>query len=220
MRGKMIVIDGNDGSGKQTQTDLLRKYLVEDCRPVVRISFPRYEDTFFGRELRRALRGDYGNFVELDPHLAAPLYAADRWASKAQIERELENGVYVLCDRYASSNQIHQGGKIENEEKRIEFLAWLEQLEYGEYKIPRPDISVYLDVPPAVSHRNMDSKTRDIVENNPRYIENSHKSAQWLIARNPEHWIHIRCTDHRGLMRSREEIHEEVIRELRAHNVL
>ena len=212
-RGKMLVIDGNDGSGKQTQTDKLRTYLIESGRKVLRISFPRYEDTFFGRELKKALRGDYGNFATLDPHIAAQLYAADRWVSKAQILRELESGVYVICDRYASSNQIHQGGKISDEEKRADFLAWLEQLEYGEYKIPRPDISVYLDVPPAVSLRNMDSKTKDIVETNPDYMENSHKSAQWLIARNPEKWIHVKCTDD-GLMRTREEIHAEVVEKL------
>jgi dTMP kinase len=213
MPGKMIVIDGNDGSGKQTQTEMLRSYLLKAEKKVLPLSFPRYQDTFFGRELKKALAGDYGDFLHLDPHLAALLYIADRWSSKALIKSALETDSYVICDRYASSNQIHQGGKITDESKREDFLAWLEQLEYGEFNIHRPDISVYLDVPPAVSQKLMSDKTRDIVEDNPEYLENSHQSAQWLIAREPNKWIHVLCT-RRGLMRSREDIHEEIIARL------
>jgi dTMP kinase len=208
--GRLIVIDGNDGSGKQTQSEMLRTYLLNIGKKVLPISFPRYNDTFFGRELRKALDGKYGDFANLDPHLAAIPYAADRWLSKALIHRELEAGVYVLCDRYKSSNDIHQGGKISDDFKREDFLAWLDQMEYGEFKIPKPDALIYLDVPPAVSEANMSEKTRDEVEKNPQYIVNSHRSAQWLIARDPERWIHVRCTV-RGLMRSREEIHNEIV---------
>ncbi len=209
MPGKMIVFDGNDGSGKQTQAEMLRDSLVAKGRKVLKVSFPRYKETFFGRELARALAGEYGDFLHLDPHLASLLYAADRWASMPEIQRVLASGGYVICDRYASANQIHQGGKILDDKKRAEFLAWLEALEYGEFQIQRPDISIYLDVPPAVSEGLMSEKTRDIVEQNPEYLRNSHKSAQWLIKRNPESWIHIKCTE-RGMMRSREEIHTEV----------
>src|SRR5436189_2102949 len=122
------------------------------------------------------------------------------------MERTLASGEIVLCDRYASANQIHQGGKIENEVEREKFLAWLDQLEFVEYALPRPDISIYLDVPPEVSERLMSDRTRDQVEKNPNYLKNSHKSAQWLIAQRPKDWIHIKCMDGDKL-RSREDIH-------------
>lgn len=211
MPGKMIVIDGNDGSGKQTQAEMLRTRLLQMGMKVCPLSFPRYEDTFFGRLLKRALAGEFGDFSTLSPNLAALPYAADRWVSKALIKRELEAGAYVICDRYAAANQIHQGGKIEDEERRRNFLAELEQLEYGEFRIVRPDFSIYLDVPPTTSMKLMSSRTRDIVENNPLYLENSHSSAQWLITQNPGEWIHVRCAV-AGLMRPREEIHEEIVR--------
>lgn len=209
MPGRMIVIDGNDGSGKQTQTKMLQSHLLKAGMKVLALSFPRYEETFFGVELKKALAGEYGDFVHLDPHLASLLYVADRWRSKRLIETTLHAGGYVICDRYASSNQIHQGGKIIDDTARIEFLEWLERLEYGEFQIHRPDISVYLDVPPDVSKKLMSDKTRDIVEDNPEYLEHSHQSAQWLIQREPQKWIHVLCTAH-GQMKSREEIHEEV----------
>ncbi len=219
MSGKMIVIDGNDGSGKHTQAEMLRTYLLKRGDEVVPISFPRYQDTFFGRELKIALAGKYGDFGNLDPHLASLLYVADRWASRPLIADAIGSGKYVICDRYVSSNQIHQGGKIKSPKKRVDFLAWLDQLEYGEYKLPKPDVCVYLDVPPEVSRKLMSDKTRDIVENNPKYLQNSHASAQWLIRRFPEAWVHIRCA-RRGLMRSREEIHEELIASLKDFSVI
>jgi dTMP kinase len=219
LKGKMFDFDGIDGSGKHTQAEMLRSSLLKMRKKVLLISFPRYEDTFFGRELRKALAGDYGNFVDLDPHLASQLYAADRWASKQTILQALSSGVNVICDRYVSANQIHQGGKLNNPRKRRNFLAWLEQLEYGEYKIPRPDVAIYLDVPPAVSKTLMSDRTRDTVENNPRYLENSHRSAQWLIKEAPDKWLHVKCTK-RGLMRTREEIHDEVMSRLRELSLL
>lgn len=218
MNGKMIVLDGNDGSGKHTQAEMLRSALIALGKKVLPISFPRYEDTFFGRELRKALAGKYGNFTTLDPHLGALLYAADRWASKPVLQQALDEGVYVICDRYASANQIHQGGKVRSVVKRDDFLAWLEQLEFGEFKIPKPDVSIYLDVPPAISAKLMSDKTRDIVEDNPRYLKNSHEAAQWLIKRNPKKWIHIRCTD-RGRMLSRMDIHKDIMERLKDRNL-
>lgn len=217
--GRLIVLDGNDGSGKQTQSEMLRSALLKLNRKVLPISFPRYQDTFFGMELRKALDGKYGDFGNLNPRLASHLYAADRWASGSLIRDAIKSGKLVIADRYMSANQIHQGGKIQDQTERENFLAWLDQLEYGEFKIPRPDASIYLDVPPVVSKQLMSDKTRDIVEENPQYLENSHASAQWLIKKFPDQWIHIRCTK-RGLMRTREEIHEEILNRLRARSVL
>ncbi len=213
-KGKMIVIDGNDGSGKHTQSEMLRTSLVALGKNILPLSFPRYEDTFFGRELKKALKGKYGDFVNLDPHLASLLYVADRWASKPLIKRFLSSGGFVICDRYVSANQIHQGGKIEDEAEREEFLSWLDQIEFGEYALPRPDLCIYLDVPPEKSEELMSDRTRDQVESNPNYLRNSHKSAQWLITKRPDEWLHIRCLDEQGGMRKREDIHIEILAQL------
>jgi thymidylate kinase len=210
-KGKLIVIDGNDGSGKHTQSEMLRSYFVALGKKVLPLSFPRYNDTFFGRELRKALDGKYGDFTSLDPHLAALLYVADRWASKPLMKQMISQGGYVICDRYVSANQIHQGGKILDVSQREDFLAWLDQLEFGEYGLPRPDASIYLDVPPEVSERLMSDKTRDIVENNPQYLVNSHMSAQWLIGKRPDEWIHVRCVSESGELRERKDIHMEIV---------
>lgn len=213
-KGKLVVIDGNDGSGKATQSEMLRSSLVSIGKKVLPLSFPRYKETFFGRELRKALDGEYGDFVNLDPHLAAIPYVGDRWESKPLMSRALTSGEIVLCDRYVSANQIHQGGKIQDWKKREEFLAWLDQLEFGEFSLPRPDVCIYLDVPPEVSQKLMSDKTRDIVENNPEYLVNSHKSAQWLISNRPDEWVHVHCLNSRGEMRERKDIHTEILSHL------
>lgn len=210
MRAKFIVIDGNDGSGKETQARLLSAALQKRGEASLLVSFPRYQDTFFGRELRRALDGKYGPFGDLNPYLASYLYALDRWKSKPHIEVSLKAGIYVISDRYMSANQIHQGGKIADESEREKFLFWLDELEYGEFQIPHPDISIYLDVPVSVSKKLMSTKTRDIVEESPEYLENSHQCAQWLIRRRPKEWLRIKCTKARHL-RPAEEIHEEIM---------
>lgn len=218
-KGKFIVIDGNDGSGKQTQSELLRDLLIKQDIKAIGMSFPRYGETFFGDLLKELLAGKYGNFVDLDPHLASIPYAADRWSSGELIRSTIENGGYVICDRYASANQIHQGGKFENENERKDFLKWLDEMEYGVFKIPKPDIFIYLDVPLEISLELMSRKNRDTVENNHKYLENSRKSAEWLIKQNPERWIHIKCSD--GIkIRTREDIHREIVEELKKRSLV
>lgn len=218
-KGKFIVLDGNDGSGKQTQSELLQDFLVGQGKSAIQISFPRYEETFFGKMLKELLAGKYGNFVDLDPHLASLPYAVDRWSSKELIEKTLEEGGYIICDRYASANQIHQGGKVADITDRKEFLSWLDQMEYEELKIPRPDVFVYLDVPLEVSLGLMNKKNRDTVENNYKYLSNSRESAEWLIGQKPEKWVSIQCIKDE-VIRTRNDIHIEIVRILTERGIL
>ncbi|HEY4505711.1 MAG TPA: thymidylate kinase [Candidatus Paceibacterota bacterium] len=218
-KGKFIVLDGNDGSGKQTQSELLRDFLSKQNKKGLQLSFPRYEETFFGGMLKELLAGKYGNFVDLDPHLASLPYAVDRWSSKDLIESTLEDGGFVICDRYASANQIHQGGKVENIEERKEFLSWLDRMEYKELKIPKPDIFVYLDVPLEISLGLMNKKNKDTVENNHKYLSNSRESAEWLIKQNPDKWVNIQCV-HKGKIRTRKDIHKEIVSKLEERKLL
>src|SRR5450830_1055681 len=117
-RGKLIVIDGTDGSGKATQARLLIKHLKHDGHKVKIIDFPKYSSNFFGKFIGHCLSEQYYNFVKVHPKIASVLYAADRFESSKKIEKWLKEGNIVIADRYASANQIHQGGKIANTKKR------------------------------------------------------------------------------------------------------
>lgn len=215
-KGKLIVIDGTDGSGKATQTKLLVKRLKENGIRVRTLDFPQYASNFFGKLLDECLHGKQKGFSTLDPHITSVLYAADRFESKEKIEQWIEQGMVVVLDRYVSANQIHQGGKIASIKKRREFLQWLDTMEYEIFDIPRPDVVVYLSVPVGFSLRllNAEGKETDTVESDRTYLENSAKAAEWLCHQNK--WSKILCVRN-GVLRSIEEIHEEVFNTLEAY---
>ncbi|HYF05304.1 MAG TPA: thymidylate kinase [Patescibacteria group bacterium] len=146
--GKLIVIDGTDGSGKKTQTELLYKELTTHKLPVKSISFPQY-----GQSSAKLIEAYLAGELEVtNPYAAATLYAYDRFAAKNQIKEWLSEGYIVLADRYTLSNCAHQGGKIPALEDRIKFVKWVENLEYGIFEIPRPDLSIILHVPAEISY--------------------------------------------------------------------
>ena len=190
-QGKLIVIDGTDGSGKTTQANLLMRHLRKDGRKVKFIHFPRYEDNFFGKFIAHCLSEQYYNWVNIHPKIASVVYAADRWESKEQIKNWIHKGYIVVMDRYISSNQIHQGGKIANVKKREAFIKWLAEMEYKVFKIPAPDLTIYLSLPiemvlKLIKDRNykgarvyLGSK-KDVHEKDVKFLENSRKSALWL----------------------------------------
>jgi len=217
--GKFIVIDGVDGSGKATQAQLLVERLAGSGYKVKKIDFPQYETNFFGQLVGRYLAGEFGSSSEVSPYLASVLYAADRFESSNQIKQWLDQGNIVIADRYASANQIHQGGKIENLKKRKFFLDWLEKMEFGIFKIPRPQAIIYLDIPLKFSVELLKNKTaksrkkylknkKDIHESDPLHLINAKKSAVNLIKKN-NNWIRIDCVRD-GELLSREKINDIV----------
>src|SRR3989338_10339505 len=135
-RGKLIVIDGTDGSGKATQAGLLIRHLRKDGYKVKVVDFPEYYSNFFGAFIGHCLSEQYYNFVKVHPKIASVIYEAERFESSDKIKNWLEEGNIVIANRYASANQIHQGGKISNTKKRKVFLKWLAQKEYEVFKIP------------------------------------------------------------------------------------
>ncbi len=218
-KGKLIVIDGIDGSGKATQVKILKQRLLKEGFKVKTIDFPRYESNFFGSLIGEFLTGKYGDFVKMNSRAVSVLYAADRFESSAQIKKWLDQGFVVLADRYASANQIHQGGKIRNLEERAEFLKWLHKMEYGVFKIPQPNLVIYLDVPFEISKQRLLEKTakdkkkylkggRDIVEENLRYLKDSRQSAI-VLAQENKNWTKIECCKGNVCM-SPEQVGEEV----------
>ena len=217
-QGRLIVIDGSDGSGKATQTKLLVSKLKKIGTKAKTMDFPRYENNFFGKFIGECLTGEYGDFLTLDPHITSVLYAADRFESSEKIKKWLSEGFTVILDRYVSANQIHQGGKIFDPKKRKKFLQWLDKMEYDIFKLPRPNKVIYLDVPIATSVRLLQQSQqkkqyqrdgkKDLVEQSRDYLENARRSALWLSREN-KNWTCVKCVKNEKL-RSIEDIHDEI----------
>lgn len=218
VKGKLIVIDGTDGSGKTTQINLLSKKLKKDGYKVKTIHFPHYEN-FIGGFIGHCLTEQYYNFINVHPKIVSVLYAADRWESSEEIKKYLKAGYMVVLDRYVSANQIHQGGKIANAKKRASFIKWLDELEYDVFKIPRPDITFYLSLPLSLvevlikkrnktSVRKYSGNKKDVHEVDLEFKKNSIKSAVWL-SKLLKHFTKIECSKN-GEMLSREQIHEMI----------
>ena len=218
-RGKLIVLDGTDGSCKATQVELLARVLKREGHKVKLLDFPEYYSNFFGAFVGHCLSEQYYKWINVHPKIASIVYAADRWESSKKIEDWLKKGYVVLSNRYVSANQIHQGGKISNTRKRKAFLEWLNEMEYEVFKIPKPDVVFYLNVPMRVilklikerhkkTPRAYAGKKKDIVEGNIPYLENSHKVALWL-SKTQKGWIKIECAKN-GIIDTRENVHKKI----------
>lgn len=220
-KGRLIVIDGSDGSGKATQTGLLVERLHAEGIRAETLDFPRYQDNLIGKLIGECIAGEHGDFLRSDPYVASVLYAADRFEAKKQIEAWLAEGATVVLDRYVSANQIHQGGKIASDAERAAFLEWLERLEYGVFELPRADCTIYLHMPTELSvtllkdKRAKEKKSsylkegqEDSVELDIAYLEHAQMSAQWLM-KHQRGWHRIECAPE-GLIRTREDIAQEV----------
>ncbi len=213
-KAQIIVIDGADSTGKATQVALLKARLEKEGVAVEKVGFPRYEQNAFGALLRECLDGKHGDFMSLDPKIAAALFAADRFESKAELEQWLLEGKVVLFDRYVSANMMHQGAKIDDDAQRAEFLKWLEHIEHDVFGLPRPDVTVHLNVSPEKSAKLLEymvsigQKTADVAEANREHQQKVARCAQQIV-QDHDGWVSIACMDGNEL-RSREDIHEEI----------
>lgn len=218
-KGLFIVLDGNDGSGKATQSRLLQERLKEESIDSIMMDFPGYNRNFFGAFTGECLAGQHGDFLHMDPKVASLPYALDRLESSKEIRSFLDTGSVVIADRFSSSNQIHQGGKISDEKERDAFLIWLDRMEHEVLQIPQPDLIIYLRVPVSISlellqqkratkNQHLSANARDTVEEDRTYLEQSHATANWL-AQHQSNWEIIECADN-GSMRSIETIHGDI----------
>ena len=215
-RGKLIALEGIDGSGKHTQLSLLARELDARGLSTFRISFPRYE-SFYGKLVGRYLNGEFGALGAVDPHLSALLYAGDRLEAKPEIEAALSAGKIVLADRYIGSNMAHQSARVPAD-GREEFFAWLKQLEYGIYGLPVEDLVIYLRVPVAEAHHMVGLKSaraytslkRDIHEADIEHLEQTAIIYDRLATE--ANWARIDCSNAvSGGLHSPEEIHRAVL---------
>jgi dTMP kinase len=144
--GALLAIEGIDGAGKGTQAARVAGTASAHGYRVASFSFPLYDDNPFSRAVADYLNGEFGGADEVHPELAALLYAGDRFHARPRLVAALQDSDLVVCDRYVASNAAHQGAKLEGG-ARSRLLAWLEEVEYGEFALPRPDLVVLLDAP-------------------------------------------------------------------------
>ena len=213
-RGKFIVIEGTDGSGKATQTALLLQRLRESGLAVETIDFPRHgEDS--GKLVDLYLTGFFGESTKLNPKLISGFYAIDRLMNKPKINAWLDEGKIVIADRYASSNIGHQGAKIPDDKEREELFYWLHKMEFEEMKIPKPDMHIFLHVPSEVAFKLIEKKAQrryllgkiDGHEKNLDHLKAAEKS--YLHASKLFNWRIIECSENNELL-SIEKIHDKV----------
>ena len=216
--GKLIVIEGTDGSGKSTQFRLLTQRLENERIAFQKIVFPQYAEPSSAL-IRMYLGGEFGTKPsDVNAYAASSFYAVDRYASNKKVCGQwYEQGGLVVCDRYTTSNAVHQASK-EPDGKREDFLKWLYEFEYDHLGLPRPDLTLYLDVPTdfteqLLRHREQDTHTSaDIHERDTQYLAACRRSGR--AAAEYYGWNIISCVENEK-MRSMEDIHEEIYRHVR-----
>ena len=156
-----IVLEGVDGSGKSTQIAKLREMFAQRGIESEYLHFPRFDAPYFGDLIARFLRGELGSIEQVDPYIVALLYAGDRHDAAKMINEWLSEGKVVICDRYVYSNVGYQCAKVKNTEEREMLRKWILQLEYDHFVIPKPDVSLFLDVPFAFTERKLLQEQRE-----------------------------------------------------------
>ena len=150
-----IVLEGLDGAGKSTQIKLLRQLFASRGIESEYVHFPRFDSPVFGELIARFLRGELGSVESVDPYIVALLFAGDRADMAPQIRAWQAEGKVVIVDRYVYSNIGYQCAKLATEEQRAKLKQWILDTEYGYYNIPRPDLSLFLDVPFAFTAKSL-----------------------------------------------------------------
>lgn len=222
-RGKLIVIDGGDGSGKTTQAELLMTYLKDRGIAVKGFDFPRYYSSFHGELAGRFLAGEFGS--DVSPYLASLAYALDRASAKEEMDAWLSHGGIIVSNRYATSNMAHQGARLP-EDKRAEFLEWIDELEYKVHKIPREDVVIYLHVPAAVGMELTKKKgtraylgdRKDILEADVTHRRES-EDMYVKLSRQRNNWVCIECVEN-GQILAKEAIHQKILATLKEKNII
>ncbi len=226
MRGKLIVVEGTDCSGKETQTNLLMKILENNDIPVTKFSFPNY-DSPTGKIVGGPYLGKpdiseswfLEGAIDVDAKVASLYYAADRKYNLKEITKALDYGINVVLDRYSYSNMAHQGGKLENEEQRDKLYSWIEKLEFELLELPIPDIRVFLHMPysgATILKKNRQSNLLDEHERNQNHLQMA-EIAYFEIAERFNFHI-IECMDKDRIKRIdeiREELSNYVLEEIK-----
>ena len=218
--GKIIVIEGTDSSGKETQTKLLYERIKKINEKTIKISFPNY-DSPACEPVKMYLAGSFGtDAVKVNPYPVSTMYAIDRYASyKQDWGKSYEEGYIIVTDRYVTSNMIHQASKIQSEEEKEEYIKWLIDLEYKKNQIPEPDIVIFLKMPIDKAKELMENRNnkidgsmkKDIHEINEDYLKKSYKNATEISQK--FNWYEVECVENNRI-KSIEEINDEIFKKI------
>lgn len=214
MKGKLIVIEGLDGSGKATQTSLLYKYLKNKNEKVLKVSFPDYNQASSAL-VKMYLNSEFGNDPDIvNAYAAASFFSVDRYASFVKFWKDkYESGFTIIADRYTTSNAIYQMSKLESR-YWDEYLNWLYDYEYNKLLLPKPDLVIYLDMPIEISQKlmsvryNGNENKKDIHESNLPFLKMCRETA--LYSSEKWGWKKNKCFTDSG-SKSVEEIHREIV---------
>ena len=219
--GKLYVIDGTDGSGKQTQFKKLQERLTQDGIDYRVVSFPNY-DSDSSALVKMYLSGEFGkNAKDVSPYIASTFYAADRYATfKTGYQEYYDNGGIILADRYTTANMVHQAGKISDKEEREKFLKWLWDFVFNLYGLPVPTEVFFLNMPVEKSLELMENREnkfthdtkKDIHESDKQHLKDSYLAACDVAKK--YNWYEIICVKD-GEIRTIEDIHEEIYSEIK-----
>ena len=212
----IIDIEGTDGCGKKTQTDLLFNYLEKQGYKVKKISFPNYASNSSAL-VKMYLSGEFGeNANDINGYQASALYAVDRFATMAKID--VNEYDFVLFDRYVPSNMIHQSTRIKDKKELDEFLDWISDFEYDKLNLPKPDKVLFLDVPVEISLKlararaNLkNGQEKDIHEKDDNHMINAYEKAKYVAKKFD--WLVVDCAKE-GTIKSIDEIHKEILTNL------
>lgn len=214
-KGKLITIEAGDGSGKATQTKALYDRLLAEGYQVLKVEYPDYQSESSAL-VRMYLGGEFGQQAEnVSAYGASAFFAVDRYASYLLKWRQAyESGWIILADRYTTSNMVHQAVKLKDSAEREEFLTWLWDFEFGRLQLPVPDRVIYLDMPPEISDRLINSRAakgssrkKDIHEKDTSYLHHCHRAYNEVAEKYG--WVKISCAQ-QGNLRTVQDIHEDV----------
>ena len=226
-KGKLVVVDGTDGSGKGTQTELLLKYLENKQIEHKYIDFPRYYTSFHGKMVGRYLTGEFGSMESASPYLSSLFYAMDRLTARDELVDWLEEGNLVVANRYTTSSMAFQTARVEKGQQE-EFLRWLYAMEYKEHKLPKEDLVIFLYVPTEISQQLIEQKEKreyaqgqikDIHEVDVEY-QNKVLELYLELSKKYKHWEVVECVDSKGKLYSTETIHKKIIKLLKKKEIL
>lgn len=216
MKGKLIIIEGVDSSGKETHTNMLFQRLLNEKYRVRKIEFPDYNSQSSAL-VKMYLNGDFGNLPEdVNPYAASTFFAVDRYASfKTSWHEFYDNGGVIIADRYTMSNMIHQASKVKDRDMKAAFLDWLWDLEFVKLGIPIPDCVIFLDMPPEYGKKLMKERRnkitglneKDIHEKNTEHLIDSYNNACNIAE--VYKWNRIYCVNN-GIIRDIADINEEI----------
>ena len=213
-RGKFIVIEGTDASGKTTQFELMQQKMEAEIGQIMIADFPRYYNSVWGKVIGQLLKGDHGDFISVTPYLTALPYMIDQYTwSRDEGWPHQAKGGWILSNRYFTSN-VHQVAKLE-EDRRAKFRDWIWTSGYDELGILKPDLVLFMDVPPEVgqelnqkkkSRSYLEGKKSDLAESNSAHQQAAYEEYHYMV-QNEKSWVRVACVTKRQID-TPETIHE------------